>query len=388
MPKLSAGKGKKKRTEGKRKKTKRRRRTVPAVAQTRTDISFFNQPDAQLFNQPGVATTSSHQPNENYTEQYTTNQVGDDINQESILELQDPTGQYTQQIGKFLTAGAKGNNSVSGAEIKKVINAVINMLPAEMKSSITDLAGGKVNSEMHNDYETFTLNEPMEKVIRGGGKDAKYMLASDALVFSDDGTDSEENKKRRMNYVNAARNIITAENNPYVQLALMNQFQRDAPFYIGNPMERIKNRTKFIKYGYADLLRFISYPWHSSGLKSPDNPFYTPNAAIMPDTRANKALRILLRNGPLTTIQRLLESSAKINDLDLYDIDSDIYRSTVGGISDIMNTLYAGDDILSSLRVPDGGYELPFHVNQLLSNIFRTLRVEGYDKETMRVLSK
>lgn len=165
-----------------------------------------------------------------------------------------------------------------------------------------------------------------------------------------------------------AQEFLGGVDNPATSLYYLNEMQKYAPFMVADPRPQpLGPQPKSVKYGYADLFRFMGYPFSEGMARIKENPFYHPIRYPIPDPTANDALLRMLSKNSLSLrdkLRTLVESSSK----KVFRMDDPEAKEIAGLIHAILADRYDPDRIL----LPIPGQERPM-ANYRLNNIHRQL---------------
>lgn len=164
---------------------------------------------------------------------------------------------------------------------EKEVESAVGKLYHELKKSIVEL-GDSYDNSLKQFTEQFDAY-----------KDVDYSHGTIPQFRASTG-DKESDDKKRLAFQKQIRQFLKTRE-PSQQLVLLNKIQRDTPFLIADPSRKLMPR---LKYGYADLLRFLCEPVKSGRVarfsKTGDpskNPFYQPIRYYpIPDEEGNELL--------------------------------------------------------------------------------------------------
>lgn len=184
----------------------------------------------------------------------------------------------------------------------KTINAGVSLLSTlgEQLCSGTDKQTKKGCSELEN-----VLNEMIP---------AQYSDETKAKLLISQRPFFENGNMERFQLL--AKNYV-AKLPANLQLAELNTLQKGLPFKLAHPSrERMEGS---VKYGYADLYRFLGYPFGEGMAHLPfdkdtkkGNPFYAPYGPV-PDAQMNDALKKVLEQNPMYKLAAMLKMAKSLN---------------------------------------------------------------------------
>lgn len=240
-----------------------------------------------------------------------------------ILELL--KAQYSEQMMPILIMFIV--NEIDKLPDEKSIYDITNPLTGKHFSE-KDLTSFAKNS--YKELKTM-INNPKSDLMEYGKEDnienpkteeeLSYVasLAPSTASLSGNDKESIEARKRVANFQKALKFAMKNINDPPQQLSMLNRIQKTVPFLVLDPHRK---KTKSVKYGYADLLRFMCDPVKDGSVlkhiqnnpigkrtrikkvsgkenefqaitEDVNNPFYQPIRYPIPDEAANLRLKQL-----------------------------------------------------------------------------------------------
>lgn len=138
---------------------------------------------------------------------------------------------------------------------EKNAEALVKLLTVQLKQDIDDL--NKSETATAKDMEKAQVPVYEAEVPKPSGDEK-----ADELKYK------ENQEELRLKFQNIVRRFLRSEKNPATQLAFLNKIQQQTKFHLFNPDgSRKTQRSKHgssayqsLKYGYADLLRFLCEP--------------------------------------------------------------------------------------------------------------------------------
>ena len=199
---------------------------------------------------------------------------------------------------------------------------------------------------------------------------------------------SEDNFEGQARLQALSQQFLGSISNPSLSLFYLNELQRKMPFMMADPRPQMfARKPKVVKYGYADLFRFMGHPFGPGMARVKENPFYHPISYPIPDPAANRALLSMLDSNSIQKLHKLKEIVGNSRKRVFLPGDSD-YAKITGLMHDIMADRYDPDRIL--VRMP--GQERPMasyrlnNIHRLLTNMMVAHEIYGpvgYAKEGM-----
>lgn len=171
---------------------------------------------------------------------------------------------------------------------------------------------------------------------------------------------------------------IGSMDTPWQQLEILNSAQKGLPFMLADPQARTvrgkkskkTGAPKAIVYGYADLFRFLGYPFTSGVARTPNNPFYKPIKHPVPDVMGNMAFERIFMASPPGLIDRLRQMIDKKGPSGVFYPRTEEYGFILSVINALTN---AGNPLVLASLVP--GQQ---HLARGLSEVETLLRDINY----------
>jgi hypothetical protein len=172
-------------------------------------------------------------------------------------------------------------------------------------------------------YKVYTLLNDLENILHNDGI---TLTGGNPLAKTKKEPVFEKDKSKYQTAIWSYLKDLT----PEYQLEKLNNMQRGCPFMIADPLQRsCGTGPKAIMYGYADLYRFMGFPFTKGLSRVKDNPFYNPIEYPIPDHKGNIVLNTIYQMNPKTKLRNMKYLLEHINDPNIRNI----YSSEYGGPS-------------------------------------------------------